>query len=59
MKEIEKGDILVVDEMLREWKLTRDKCEEWAKQTGLGNQVETSDKVTQEEEWTAERMKKS
>jgi Integrase core domain len=50
MKEIGKGDIPVVDEMLKEWKLTRDKCEEWAKQSGLGNQAETLDEVTQEEE---------
>jgi hypothetical protein len=59
MKEIGKGDIPTVDEMLKEWKLTRDKCREWAKQTGLGNQVETSDEVTHEEEWVVERMKKS
>jgi hypothetical protein len=59
MKEIGKGDIPVVDEMLKEWKLTRDKCGEWAKQTELGNQVETSDEVTQEEEWAVERMKES
>jgi hypothetical protein len=59
MKEIRKEDIPAVDEMLKEWKLTRDKCEEWAKQSGLGNQVETLDEVTQKEKWAAERMKKS
>jgi hypothetical protein len=59
MKEIRKGDILVVDEMLKKWKLTRDKCGEWAKQSWLGNQVEILDEVTQEEEWTVERMKES
>jgi hypothetical protein len=59
IKEIGKGDISAVDKMLKEWKLTKDKCGEWTKQVGLGNQVDTSDEVTQEEEWAAERMKKS
>jgi hypothetical protein len=37
MKEIGKRDISAVEEMLKEWKLTRDKCGEWTKQVGLGN----------------------
>jgi hypothetical protein len=37
MKEIGKEDISVVEKMLKEWKLTRDKCREWVKQTELGN----------------------
>jgi hypothetical protein len=59
MKEISKKDILVVEEILKEWKLIRDKCGEWIKQVRLRNQVEVSEEVTQEEEWVAERMKKS
>jgi hypothetical protein len=37
IKEIEKGDVPAVEEMLREWRRTRERCGEWAKQVGLGD----------------------
>jgi hypothetical protein len=59
MKKIGKRDIPAVEEMLKKWKFTRDKCGEWVKQAGLRNQAGTSDEVTQKEEWAVERMKES
>jgi hypothetical protein len=38
-----------VEEMLKEWRVTRERCGEWAKQARLGDQVDSSKEINKKE----------
>jgi hypothetical protein len=50
MKEIEKRNVPAVKEMLKEWRVIKERYGEWVKQAGLGDQVDSSKEINKKEQ---------